>query len=104
MTASVAAFDGQVGQSVYSASKGAIVGMTLPLARDFSSEGTVGMGDGRESIIRTGIRFVTIAPGLFATPLLTGLPDKVCFTERRNERCLQTNLLEKRYKRKNSFD
>ena len=62
MTASVAAFDGQVGQSVYSASKGAIVGMTLPLARDFSSE---------------GIRFVTIAPGLFATPLLTGLPDKV---------------------------
>ncbi|PAV91729.1 hypothetical protein WR25_23175 [Diploscapter pachys] len=61
-TASVAAFDGQTGQSAYSASKGAIVGMTLPLARDFSDE---------------GVRFMTIAPGLFDTPLLSSLPEKV---------------------------
>lgn len=61
-TASVAAFDGQTGQSAYSASKGAIVGMTLPIARDLS---------------RDGIRIVTIAPGLFDTPLLANLPDKV---------------------------
>ncbi|XP_012279357.1 3-hydroxyacyl-CoA dehydrogenase type-2 [Orussus abietinus] len=61
-TASVAAFDGQVGQAAYSASKGAIVGMTLPLARDLSSN---------------GIRVVTIAPGLFDTPLLQSLPEKV---------------------------
>ena len=61
-TASVAAYDGQMGQSAYSASKGAIVGMTLPLARDLSSQ---------------GIRVVTIAPGLFDTPLLQSLPDKV---------------------------
>ncbi|ULT95327.1 hypothetical protein L3Y34_004212 [Caenorhabditis briggsae] len=61
-TASVAAFDGQTGQSAYSASKGAIVGMTLPLARDFAGD---------------GIRFNTIAPGLMDTPLLSSLPDKV---------------------------
>ena len=60
-TASVAAFDGQVGQAAYSASKGAIVGMTLPIARDLARE---------------GIRIVTIAPGLFDTPLLAGLPEK----------------------------
>ncbi|XP_068190041.1 3-hydroxyacyl-CoA dehydrogenase type-2 isoform X2 [Antennarius striatus] len=61
-TASVAAFDGQVGQAAYSASKGGIVGMTLPIARDLAP---------------MGIRVVTIAPGLFATPLLTVLPEKV---------------------------
>ncbi|XP_023693378.1 3-hydroxyacyl-CoA dehydrogenase type-2 isoform X2 [Paramormyrops kingsleyae] len=61
-TASVAAFDGQVGQVAYSASKGAIVGMTLPIARDLAP---------------MGIRVVTIAPGLFSTPLLAGLPEKV---------------------------
>lgn len=59
-TASVAAFDGQVGQAAYSASKGGIVGMTLPIARDLAQH---------------GIRVVTIAPGLFNTPLLAGLPD-----------------------------
>jgi NAD(P)-dependent dehydrogenase (short-subunit alcohol dehydrogenase family) len=58
-TASVAAFDGQVGQAAYSASKGGIVGMTLPIARDLA---------------RDGVRVVTIAPGLFLTPLLLGLP------------------------------
>jgi len=60
-TASVAAFDGQVGQVAYSASKGAIVGMTLPIARDLS---------------RSGIRCVTIAPGLFHTPLFDTLPEE----------------------------
>lgn len=60
-TASVAAFDGQVGQVAYSASKGAIVGMTLPIARDLA---------------RAGIRCLTIAPGLFMTPLFKGLPDE----------------------------
>jgi NAD(P)-dependent dehydrogenase (short-subunit alcohol dehydrogenase family) len=59
-TASVAAFDGQVGQVAYAASKGAIAAMTLPAARDLSRE---------------GIRVMTIAPGLFDTPLLAGLPD-----------------------------
>jgi NAD(P)-dependent dehydrogenase (short-subunit alcohol dehydrogenase family) len=59
-TASVAAFDGQVGQAAYSASKGGVVGMTLPIARDLS---------------RDLIRVVTIAPGLFDTPLLAGLPE-----------------------------
>jgi NAD(P)-dependent dehydrogenase (short-subunit alcohol dehydrogenase family) len=62
MTASVAAFDGQVGQEAYSASKGGIVGMTLPLARDLAQH---------------GIRVCTVAPGLFETPLLKGLPDAV---------------------------
>ncbi|HUA96609.1 MAG TPA: SDR family NAD(P)-dependent oxidoreductase, partial [Acidimicrobiales bacterium] len=60
-TASVAAFDGQIGQLAYSASKGAVVGMTLPAARDLSV---------------VGIRVVTIAPGLFDTPLLGMLPDE----------------------------
>jgi len=58
-TASVAAFDGQMGQAAYSASKGGIVGMTLPVARDLS---------------RNGIRVCTIAPGIFETPMLLGLP------------------------------
>lgn len=61
-TASVAAFDGQVGQVAYSASKGGIVGMTLPIARDLS---------------RQGIRCITIAPGLFMTPLFQGAPQEV---------------------------
>jgi NAD(P)-dependent dehydrogenase (short-subunit alcohol dehydrogenase family) len=61
-TASVAAQDGQIGQASYSASKAAIVGMTLPIARDLMSE---------------GIRVNTILPGIFDTPLLAGLPDKV---------------------------
>ncbi|KAI4545446.1 hypothetical protein R6Z07F_019936 [Ovis aries] len=61
-TASVAAFEGQVGQAAYSASKGGIVAMTLPIARDLAP---------------MGIRVMTIAPGLFGTPLLTTLPDKV---------------------------
>jgi NAD(P)-dependent dehydrogenase (short-subunit alcohol dehydrogenase family) len=61
MTASAAAFDGQIGQTAYSASKGGIVGMTLPAARDLA---------------RLGIRVVTIAPGLFDTPLLAGLPEE----------------------------
>jgi NAD(P)-dependent dehydrogenase (short-subunit alcohol dehydrogenase family) len=58
-TASVAAFDGQIGQAAYSASKGGVVGMTLPIARDLS---------------RNGIRVCTIAPGIFETPMLRGLP------------------------------
>ncbi len=60
-TASVAAFDGQIGQLAYSASKGAVVGMTLPAARDLAV---------------VGIRVVAIAPGLFDTPLLAMLPDE----------------------------
>ena len=60
-TASVAAFDGQVGQAAYSASKGGIVGMTLPIARDLA---------------RFGIRVNTIAPGLFLTPLMKGLSEE----------------------------
>lgn len=62
MTASVAAFDGQVGQEAYSASKGGVVSMTLPLARDLSQH---------------GIRVCTIAPGLFETPLMKTLPPEV---------------------------
>jgi len=61
-TASVAAYDGQIGQAAYSASKGGIVGMTLPVARDLS---------------RNGIRVCTIAPGIFETPMLMGMPDEV---------------------------
>ncbi|CAG0910464.1 unnamed protein product [Cyprideis torosa] len=61
-TASVAAFDGQIGQVAYSASKGGIVGMTLPMARDLADK---------------GIRVCTIAPGLFLTPLLEELPPEV---------------------------
>ena len=61
-TASVAAFDGQLGQAAYSASKGGIVGMTLPIARDLS---------------RNGIRVMTIAPGIMETPMLLGMPPEV---------------------------
>jgi NAD(P)-dependent dehydrogenase (short-subunit alcohol dehydrogenase family) len=61
-TASVAAFDGQIGQAAYSASKGGVVGMTLPIARDLA---------------RSGIRVVTIAPGIFETPMLLGMPKDV---------------------------
>ncbi|MCP2169054.1 SDR family NAD(P)-dependent oxidoreductase [Goodfellowiella coeruleoviolacea] len=59
-TASVAAFDGQIGQAAYSASKGGVVGLTLPVARDLSS---------------VGIRVMTIAPGIVDTPMLAGVPD-----------------------------
>jgi NAD(P)-dependent dehydrogenase (short-subunit alcohol dehydrogenase family) len=61
-TASVAAFDGQIGQAAYSASKGGIVGMTLPIARDLA---------------RNGIRNMTIAPGIFGTPMLFTMPKEV---------------------------
>ncbi len=61
-TASVAAYDGQIGQAAYSASKGGVVGMTLPIARDLS---------------RDGIRVCTIAPGIFETPMLLGMPQDV---------------------------
>ena len=60
-TASVAAYDGQVGQVAYAASKGGVVSMTLPLAREFA---------------RTGIRVVAIAPGIFDTPMMAGLPEE----------------------------
>jgi NAD(P)-dependent dehydrogenase (short-subunit alcohol dehydrogenase family) len=59
-TASIAAYDGQIGQTAYAASKGGVVGLTLPAARDLMND---------------GIRVVTIAPGLFDTPLLAGLPE-----------------------------
>jgi NAD(P)-dependent dehydrogenase (short-subunit alcohol dehydrogenase family) len=61
-TASVAAFDGQIGQAAYGSSKAAVVGMTLPMARDLS---------------RSGIRVMTIAPGIFETPMLLGMPQDV---------------------------
>ncbi|MEO0936788.1 MAG: 3-hydroxyacyl-CoA dehydrogenase [Pseudomonadota bacterium] len=61
-TASIAAYDGQKGQAAYAASKGGVVGMTLPMARDLAS---------------TGIRVMTIAPGIFGTPMLAGLPQDV---------------------------
>ncbi len=61
-TASVAAYDGQIGQAAYAASKGGVVGMTLPIARDLS---------------RLGIRVMTIAPGIFETPMLLGMPQEV---------------------------
>jgi NAD(P)-dependent dehydrogenase (short-subunit alcohol dehydrogenase family) len=61
-TASVAAYDGQIGQAAYSASKGGVVGMTLPIARDLA---------------RSGIRVCTIAPGIFLTPMLEGLPKEI---------------------------
>ncbi|UOA31803.1 putative oxidoreductase [Sulfitobacter sp. DSM 110093] len=61
-TASIAAFDGQKGQAAYAASKGGIVGMTLPMARDLAKD---------------GIRVMTIAPGIFKTPMLAGLPEEV---------------------------
>jgi len=60
-TASVAAYDGQIGQAAYSASKGGVVGMTLPIAREYA---------------RYGIRVMTIAPGIFDTPMLAGLPQE----------------------------
>jgi NAD(P)-dependent dehydrogenase (short-subunit alcohol dehydrogenase family) len=61
MTASIAAYDGQIGQTAYAASKGGVVSLTLPAARDLA---------------RSGIRVVTIAPGLFDTPLLAALPEE----------------------------
>ena len=61
-TASVAAFDGQIGQAAYSASKGGVVGMTLPIARDLA---------------RSGVRVCTIAPGIFETPMMAGAPERV---------------------------
>lgn len=61
MTASIAAYDGQVGQAAYAASKGGVVGLTLPAARD---------------VAETGVRVMTIAPGTFATPMLAGLPEE----------------------------
>ena len=61
-TASVAAYDGQIGQAAYAASKGGIVAMTLPVARDLA---------------RSGIRVVTIAPGIFRTPMMAGMPEQV---------------------------
>ena len=61
-TASVAAYDGQIGQAAYSASKGGIAGMTLPIARDLA---------------RNGIRCMTIAPGIFGTPMMFGMPKEV---------------------------
>ncbi|QOF70466.1 3-hydroxyacyl-CoA dehydrogenase [Aminobacter sp. SR38] len=61
-TASVAAYDGQIGQAAYSASKGGVVGMTLPIARDLS---------------RSGIRVATIAPGIFKTPMMAAMPQEV---------------------------
>lgn len=61
-TASVAAYDGQIGQAAYAASKGGVVGMTLPIARDLS---------------KNGIRCMTIAPGIFGTPMLFGMPQEV---------------------------
>lgn len=61
-TASVAAFDGQMGQAAYAASKAAVVGLTLPMARDLA---------------RSGIRVMTIAPGIFETPMLLGMPQEV---------------------------
>jgi NAD(P)-dependent dehydrogenase (short-subunit alcohol dehydrogenase family) len=61
-TASVAAYDGQIGQAAYAASKGGVVGMTLPIARDLA---------------RNGIRNMTIAPGIFGTPMLFGMPTEV---------------------------
>ncbi len=61
-TASVAAFDGQIGQAAYSASKGGVVGMTLPIARDLA---------------RNGVRVCTIAPGIFETPMVAGMPERV---------------------------
>jgi NAD(P)-dependent dehydrogenase (short-subunit alcohol dehydrogenase family) len=61
-TASVAAYEGQIGQAAYSASKGGVVGMTLPMAREFT---------------RFGVRVMTIAPGVFITPMVEGMPEKV---------------------------
>ncbi|EQD52491.1 short-chain dehydrogenase/reductase SDR [mine drainage metagenome] len=62
LTSSVAAFEGQIGQAAYSASKGGVAGMTLPLAREFA---------------RVGIRVVTIAPGIFETAMVAGMTDEI---------------------------
>jgi NAD(P)-dependent dehydrogenase (short-subunit alcohol dehydrogenase family) len=61
-TASIAAFEGQIGQAAYSASKGGVVGMTLPIAREFA---------------RIGVRMMTVAPGVFHTPMVDGMPEAV---------------------------
>jgi NAD(P)-dependent dehydrogenase (short-subunit alcohol dehydrogenase family) len=61
-TASVAAYEGQIGQAAYSASKGGVIGMTLPMAREFA---------------RIGVRVMTIAPGVFHTPMVDGMPEQV---------------------------
>ena len=61
-TASIAAFEGQIGQAAYSASKGGVVGMTLPMAREFA---------------RIGVRVMTVAPGVFHTPMVEGMPEQV---------------------------
>ena len=61
-TASIAAYEGQIGQAAYSASKAGIIGMTLPMAREFA---------------RIGVRVMTIAPGVFMTPMVAGMPDEV---------------------------
>ena len=61
-TASVAAFEGQIGQAAYAASKAGVAGMALPIAREFS---------------RIGVRVMTIAPGIFMTPMMEGMPEKV---------------------------
>ena len=62
MTASIAAFEGQIGQAAYAASKGGVVGMTLPMAREFA---------------RIGVRVMTLAPGVFHTPMVAGMPPQV---------------------------
>ena len=61
-TASIAAYEGQIGQAAYSASKGGVIGMTLPMAREFA---------------RIGVRVMTIAPGVFHTPMVDGMPEQV---------------------------
>ena len=81
-TASIAAFDGQIGQAAYSASKGGIVSLTLPLAREFA---------------KYGIRVCTIAPGLFETPMMAGLPDKAY------QNLIDSTLFPKRLGKPNEF-
>ncbi len=81
-TASIAAFDGQIGQAAYSASKGGIVSLTLPLAREFA---------------KYGIRVCTIAPGLFETPMMSGLPEKAY------QNLIDSTLFPKRLGKPNEF-
>tara|TARA_R110002110_G_scaffold400317_2_gene616693 strand:+ start:48770 stop:49525 length:756 start_codon:yes stop_codon:yes gene_type:complete len=81
-TASIAAFDGQVGQSAYSASKAGVVGMTLPLARELA---------------QFGIRVMTIAPGMINTPMMQGMPDKV------SEHLLNQTIYPKRFGEPSEF-
>ena len=76
-TASIAAFDGQIGQVAYAASKGGIVGLTLPAARDLAGR---------------GVRVVTIAPGLFDTPLLAALPEEARAGARRRDPVSRSRL------------